>query len=262
MESHDQIMGKLHSALAELGLSKQEIALYAFSLSTGPASIVSLGKTLGISRPNVYKLIRGLEEHGLAEFSSHKKRGRNLVVASPTVITELLARKKKHLAKLDDSIGSALPDLLALYRQGDLPTKIKILEGKEQYRQALMNILDEARDTVRHFGSADAFIGLITWHTEREFIAGRLKRGLALKALLLPGPDQETLQANDAKELRETRIFQGEKPFTSSFLLYANKVVIWQPAAPLVLLIEDEYIVEMFTVIYNTLWNITPAGKV
>lgn len=255
MESHDKIMRNLHQALTELGLSKQEIALYSLSLSTGPASIVSLGKTLGISRPNIYKLIRGLEEHGLAEFSTHKKRGRHLVVASPTVITELLTQKKKQLSKLDESVNSVLPDLLALYRQGDLPTKIKIFEGKDQYRQVFMNILNEAKDTICHFGSADAFIGLISWQTEREFIVGRLKKNISLKALLLPGPDQETLKQNDKKELRETRIFIGEKPFVSSFLLYANKVIIWQPAAPLVILIEDEYIVEMFAMIYNVLWS-------
>jgi hypothetical protein len=71
----------------------------------------------------------------------------------------------------------------------------------------------------------------------------------------LPGSDAETLRANDAQELRETRIVSGATPFATSFQLFANKVLIWQPKAPLAVLIEDEFIVQMLRSIFYVLWN-------
>lgn len=55
--------------------------------------------------------------------------------------------------------------------------------------------------------------------------------------------------------MRTTRFFHGKIPFVTGFMLYANKVIIWQPKAPLAVLIEDEYIVEMLRSIFETLWS-------
>ena len=71
----------------------------------------------------------------------------------------------------------------------------------------------------------------------------------------MPSKDAETLKASDAKEMRETRILKGLAPFAPIFQLYANKVIIWQPKAPLAMLIEDEYITQMLRSIFNALWE-------
>jgi hypothetical protein len=60
--------------------------------------------------------------------------------------------------------------------------------------------------------------------------------------------------------MRETRILQGGAPFATSFQLFANKVLIWQPKAPLAVLIEDEYIVQMLRSIFYLLWGKSKAA--
>src|SRR3989344_8255666 len=99
-----------------------------------------------------------------------------------------------------------MPDLLALYHQGETPTKIKVLEGEEQWYKIFFQVLDEAKDHIDFFGSADAFIKLITWETEKQWIKKRVEKGVHINVLLSPGRDAETLESRDEKEMRTTRI--------------------------------------------------------
>ena len=55
--------------------------------------------------------------------------------------------------------------------------------------------------------------------------------------------------------MRETRVLKTAQPFVTLFQLYANKALIWQPKAPLAILIEDEYIVQMLRSVFDVLWK-------
>lgn len=254
MISQNEVQQNLYTSLKELGLTESEANLYITSLALGPATIVALAEHLNMPRPNVYKVIAGLEEHGLAKFSERKRHARTFVVEPPTVVLEKLREKREAVARLDQTLVGAMPDLLALYHQGETPTKIKVLQGKDQWMKMFFQVLEETKGPVRFFGSADAFIGMISWETEKEWIAGRLQRGIHINVLLTPGADATTLRANDEKELRTTRLYHG-KSVVTGFMLYANKVIIWQPKAPLAVHIEDEFIVQMLGSVFDSLWE-------
>lgn len=255
MISQNELKKKLYTSLKELGLTESEANLYVTSLALGPATIAALAGYLNMPRPNVYKVIAGLEQHGLAKFSERKRYARTFVVEAPTVVLEKLREKRELVADLDQSLVGAMPDLLAQYHQGETPTKIKVFAGKEQWLNIFFQVLDETKESISFFGSADAFIELITWEREREWIAERVKKGIHINVLLTPGKDAETLESTDAKEMRTTKFFKGTMPFVTGFMIYANKVIIWQPKAPLVVLIEDEYIVQMLRSIFAELWG-------
>lgn len=255
MLSQSELKQNLYSSLIELGLTDGEINLYVVSLSLGPTTMIKLAEHLAIPRPNIYKLIAGLETHGLAKFSERKRYARTFVVESPTIVLEKLRQKRKTVADLDQTLVGAMPDLLALYHQGETPTKIKVLEGKEQWNKTLFQILEEAKDNIEFFGSADAFIQLISWETEREWIKKRVQKNIHMNVLLTPGKDAQTLESADTKEMRTTKLFKGKIPFVTGFMLYANKVIIWQPKAPLAVLIEDEFIVAMLRSMFDWMWS-------
>lgn len=245
----------LQNSLKELGLFESEINLYTTSLRLGPTTISSLATDMGISRPNVYKAIAGLEEKGLAKFSDRKKYMHTFVVEPPTVVLEKLRKKKAEVNDIEKVLVSAMPDLLANYHQGETPTKIKVLQGKEQFLNAFYSILDEEGEETQFFGSAKNFVKFISWEEEYRWMAKRKERGIFIKSLLLPDEDAEMLHKTDKENLREIRIINGLDPFITGFQLYANKAFIWQPAGSLAVLIEDEYIVAMLKSIFNTLWN-------
>jgi sugar-specific transcriptional regulator TrmB len=245
----------VYTSLLELDLTESEANLYVTSLALGPTTIATLAEHLSMPRPNVYKLIAGLEKHGLAKFSERKKYARTFMVEPPTVVLELLRKKRERVAELDRALVGAMPDLLAQYHQGESPTKIKVFQGKEQYLKIFFQVLDETKGPISFFGSADEFINLISWDTEELWIKKRIERAIHINVLLMPGRDAALLESTDETEMRTTKIYQGKKPFVTGFMLYSNKVLIWQPRAPLVVLIEDEYIVEMMQSMFEELWG-------
>lgn len=245
----------LYTSLKELGLLETEANLYLISLTLGPSNIAVLAKHLNTSRPNVYKAISGLEKHGLAKFSEKKRYSRTFIVEPPTVLLELLRKKRDTMANLDQTLVGAMPELLANYHQGEALTKIRVYNSREQWMKIFFQILDEAKEDIKYFGSADDFIGLIGWKTENEWIKRRKEKGIHIDCLLTSGEDADTLQETDTDEMRKTKIFSGSLRFATGFMLYANKVIIWQPKAPLLILVEDEYVVEMFRSIFDVLWK-------
>jgi sugar-specific transcriptional regulator TrmB len=255
MQQETRIPDTLYKILPELGLSEIEVKLYALSLSRGPSLVSALAENIGLSRPNVYKVIAGLEKKGFAQFSEQKGYKRRFMVESPSRVVELFREKQKNLVSLDQNMTLAMPDLLALWKQGSLPTKVTILQGREQYLKLFDMIIDEAQDDVKFFGSIQDFVDFISESEERRWIKRRLKRNLPMKTLLLPSKEADRLGKNDKKELRETRILKEWPPLSSSFELFANKAIVWQPKAPLAVLVEDEYVVAMLKSIFDHLWN-------
>jgi len=257
MDFQVEIKQNLYTSLKELGLTESEANLYITSLTLGPATIAALAEHLNTPRPNVYKVIAGLEQYGLAKFSERKRYARTFMVEPPTVVLEKLREKRKMTESLDQALVGTMPDLLAMYHQGETSTKIKVLQGEDQWMKIFFQTLDEAKDKIEFFGSADAFIGMISWEVERAWIKKRVERGIHINVLLTPGKDAETLKTTDAQEMRTTKIYIGELPVVTGYMLYANKVIIWQPKAPLAILIEDEYIVQMLRSIFAMLWSVT-----
>lgn len=250
-----EVIKTLYTPLKELGCSEQEIEVYTTSLILGPSPIQDISARLSIARPNIYKLIHGLEEKGLAQFSEKKKYARNFLVVSPAIVLERFRAKKDSIDNEARDLSLALPDIMTLYQQGDMPAKVKVLDGKDQFLRVFWSILDEGKSPLRFAGSADEFINFISWGEERKWIKERVRRNLFINVLLVPGADATTLRSRDEKEMRETRFFTGVKPFSTGILLFGNKATLWQPKAPSVVLIEDELIVEMFQIIFDKLWG-------
>jgi len=243
--------------LKELRMTESESNLYATSLILGPVSIASLAEHLNIPRPNVYKIIASLEKCGLAKFSERKRYARTFIVESPTVLLEKLRQKREATANIDQMLVGAMPDLLALFHQGETPTKIKVLEGKYQFQKTFDLVLEEAKGEARFFGSFQDYVDYVSWDNALDWTEKRKKRGIWIKALILPDETTKKVKELDKEYLRETRILKDMTPFVTSFQLFANKVIIWQPKAPVAILIEDQYVIAMLKSIFDKLWEVS-----
>jgi len=258
---HNTINSALYKTLEELSLSEYETKLYMLSLTMGPSLVASLAKNMGISRPNLYKIVEGLEKKGLAEFSHKKGYNRRFMVASPTVVIDLLREKRKELEHIDQNITQQMPELLDAYKQGEQPTKISILPETIKILDAFDKVFEEAKDEILFLGSADDLTKMVSYSRLEKQIRKRIKRGVHTKLLLFPGEAAETFKKKDKRELRETRVIKNLSHFVTSFYLFANKIIIWQPEAPLAILIEDEYIVQMFKSMFTQLWESTEKSS-
>lgn len=255
MKTPSEVTQALYIPLQELGCSDQEIEVYTTSLILGPSPIQDIAARVSMARPNVYKVIQSLESKGLARFSEKKKYARNFLVVSPATVLERFRAKEERITATTHALSLAMPDIMTLYQQGDMPAKVKVLEGGDQFLRVFWSILEEGKSPLRFMGSADEFIEFISWGEEKKWIAERVRRNLFINVLLIPGEDAATLRSHDENEKRETRYLSGVAPFATGILIFGNKVTLWQPKAPSVILIEDELIVEMFCNIFDGLWE-------
>ncbi len=244
----------LYAALKQLGLTDHEAGLYVLSLNVGPHPIGQIAEKMGVSRPNIYKLIKGLENRGLAALPAGGKLKR-FSVASPTVVAELLEKKQQQDRELKQDFSALLPDLLTKYKRGDLPSNVRIYQGRGQYIGAFFGMLDEGKDSLDFFGSVDDFLNLIDMDDQREYLKERVKRGLRSRTLTLPGPHAERIAGEDKENMRETRIIRGLGTFKASFHFFADKVIFWQPENLLAIRIEDDIIVAMLRSMYENFWT-------
>lgn len=248
---------KLYTVLREIGLSHNASLLYELSIKRGENSITGLANKLHLSRPSIYTLIDELKVANLITIPKAGEPVHTFSVVSPTVLLEMLRSRKNNIESLESSFVSEIPDLLTTYHQGNSLSKVNVLQGKEEYLKLFNKTVEETKDEIKFFGSADDFIEFISWESEKEWIRKRVKNGIFFKALLLPGEDAYTLKNNDGMELRETRIFTGEKRFSTSFMIFADTLVFWQPKAPLAIVIEDSYVKETMNVVFEELWGKT-----
>lgn len=245
----------IYTALKELGLSAQEIDLYLTSLSLGSVSITKLSKHIGVSRPNVYKLIHGLEVHGLADFSTQKKYQRDFMVKSPALVLEKFRRRKGEYERVEKDISLSMPELLGLYSQGSEPSRIKIFESREELAEMLIRLhTEETESPTLVFGSVEYHLNVMKWIGYNRLVKERVKRGVAVRMLLLKSLPAEMMK-NRAEELREVRFLKEMQPFSTTFQVFSKKVLFWQPISPLAILIEDEYLAAMLRSIFTKLWD-------
>jgi sugar-specific transcriptional regulator TrmB len=245
----------LNKVLGELGLSPLERDLYIVSLRLGPVSVSRLADALGIARPNAYKLVTGLQRKGLARFSGKTAYTKKFLVESPSTIAQILRDKKGQLETLNQDFISELPELLSRYKQGQAPTKIQTIVGHENLLDAYVQVFEESRETIAFFGSLDEFVALVSPQLGAKRIRRRITRGIRAQLLALPSKEVTEFRKKDREELRETRALNDATPFLTSFYLYANKVLLWQPKAEIAIRIEDEYLVAMFRSMFNWMWQ-------
>lgn len=256
MNLSPEMKNNIYTSLKELDLTDQESQLYLVSLTLGPTEISNLAKHLNVARPNVYLLIKALERVGLVK-KYENKFARQFFVEPPTVLLELIRQKKKQLGDNEVNLVSILPDLLATYSQGSRTTKIKVMEGREQFDKTLDLIIEEAKDQIEFFGSFGDYLKYAGPTPSQKFRKQRIAKKIKVRALFFPFKESDKFKANDIKEIRETRILKDLQPFITSFQLFANKIIIWQPKAYLSLLIEDEFMVQMFRSMFDKLWEIS-----
>lgn len=250
-----EIFESLYNVLEEIGLNSQEKELYVLSLSAGPLSIAKLAERMNIARPNVYKIIKGLEKHGLAKYLDNKRYSKLFLVDSPSKIKEILNKKRKKIEFVDQSLSTIIPDVLNIYKQGNLPTKVKVISNKDDMLEAFKNVFEEAKDEIKFFGSS-ADLNLFVSHSLlANQIKKRIIRGVKIKLLVFQNEETFKFHSEDDKELRETRFLKKMSFFETGFYLFANKIILLQPKTVLAVQIEDEYFVRMFNAVYNVLWE-------
>ncbi|MBI4836042.1 MAG: hypothetical protein HY817_02165 [Candidatus Abawacabacteria bacterium] len=244
-------------ALNLLGVSTVAGAVYLKLLQRADRNLSQIAKELSISRPHLYKLIGELEEHELLHFEKAITGDTRIQLNSPSVILQKVRDNKNTITTIEHDFIKVLPELISQFDQGNGGAKVKMVSGSDEFLELLMSIAEEEKRSMLYFGSIEDFIECVTWTNQEKWMKARVKAGIHIQALLLESSEAYLLRRNDKKQLRDTRILDTDSAFISSFHIFANKVIFWQPKAKLAILIEDQHITQMLKAIFFMLWNAT-----
>lgn len=245
---------ELNSALQELGLTTSERELYLLSLASGPLAVSEIATRLKLQRPYIYTLIQALREKGLAP----ETRGyqRTFVVESPTLVLELLRKKRQGLENLTMTIAADMPTYLASYRQGGERTKLLMYEGQEKFLELYGRVLIEEDKETLYFGEAKHLFGIVGQEKLASWVQNRVQKKIKIRTLMpADGAAQSIPSSTDL--LRETRTIAPEevKNLPASFQVFGKSVIFWQPQTPVAVVLQDEYIATLMRSTFELLWT-------
>lgn len=249
-----EVKQKLAPTLRELGLREQETDIYVHACLLGPSTVAVLSRQLGLSAPNVYKLIARLEEVGLTSFSEQKGYYRKLVVRPPSTLMQLLEERRGDLNKLSDGLQKDMGTLLASFVQGEAPPVCRVLQGEAAFLRATELLFDDAGDEICLVGSLDEFVEAVSPETYSALAQKRIERGIRLRALLRDTDLARDARKKGEKELRDVRFLSEGAP-VASMQLTRRKAIVWQPKARVAVVIDDESVVGLWRTMFEGLWK-------
>lgn len=240
--------------LEELGITGNETKVYLASLELGPTTITKIAHKAEVERATVYAILDRLKDKGLVSINV-KESDRHIQVEAPDKLLILSKRKKRAIEEHEHKFKEILPDLLASVNQRGKQPKVRFYEGKEQFMQVFDQSLEEAKEKMYFFGDAQLFVDFISWDYEKQWIKKRCQKNIFIDLLVHKSKISQYFLSKDKEQKRETRFLAADTQFEASFLLWSNKIALWNPVVPLAILIEDEIIVKMFKEMFLGLWE-------
>jgi sugar-specific transcriptional regulator TrmB len=247
---------ELDVELAELGLSKPEIRAYTSLLMLGEAKTGILCDHAKIHSSQIYTILNGLTEKGLATFSTKN----NIKIFSATPVTALQTifdEKKKTLESKEARVVELIENLQRIEPDKSLASKYKFFEGTAGIKALLLEILDDMNTAPKekklHIHSANAqvtnrLMGFIDFFNEQ-----RVKKGVHYELII--GLDMPELGKRRKSQLTEVR--SKKNTAQVSWGIYNNYFFILNSGTkkPYGIIIDDILTASAFEMVFAEIWE-------
>lgn len=247
------------SILQSCGLAEEEIKLYLAALEMGaqPASVIA--KKAGVPRSNAYNYISLLIEKGLFNYFI-SGRVRFFSACAPQNLTSFVERKKREFDGLRERVEQIIPDLLLLQNPQMNSAKTHFFEGEKGVIEIYEQTLQCKEKQLLFISSQFSFSEFTTQEYEKQYyIPTRMERGIKLYQLIFDSPACREYKKNDAKQMRESRFLPEKFSFTSTAIMYDDKVAfITGQKSFFAVVIESEEIAHMMKQIFWVTWETRP----
>lgn len=243
-------MISMKKKLNELGLSKNEGAVYLTLLKLCSASAGKITEQSGVHRRNVYDALERLGKRGLV---SHEIKGRtkHFRAASPMNLLQIIEDDRESLRIKEDKAQSIASGLMpAFMRSRENKASVTIHKGVRGIRTVLEDILstgEENRVLGAHRPPEVIASYLTNFHTRRV--------KLGIRNRLIFNNDFE--RSDELAKLPHTKVKRMpiKQDKTTAINIYGDKVAILSWSEPISILIEDRKIADNFRCYFDFLWK-------
>ena len=249
----------IEKVLKMAGLSDKEIKIYLAGLKQGPVLANFLAQQTGVSRQNTYDILNKLIKKGLAS-TTGKKYNTRFIMEEPANIQRLLDKQKRKIEKIKKDLELAMPEIESFYKTETFVPKIKFYEGKESMRNLFLDSLKCKNKEMLAVLPATEFYKTIGTEFVKYYIQERVSKNIKTKSIRLKSYEdyEEKFFHRHEKQLREVRYAPANVSFTSTLLIFDNKVVfISSKKENFGLMIESEEYKDMMVNLFNVLWKVS-----
>lgn len=241
----------IKTQLLALGFSEKEANVYLALLGLGKGTVSQIGLKAGINRTTGYDILADLVRKGLVNISG-KEPKQEYVAENPAKILELLKRQSEKIQTQLKQAEELVPQLKSIHNIADRP-QIKFYEGTEGVEQVYEDTLT-AHEPIRAYANVDDMHKALPHYFPRYY-KRRVKKGIAIKAIIPSNEAGTDRAAQDKAELRESALVPADKYYFSPEInIYDNKVMIASWREKLGIIIESQEIADAMKRIYELAW--------
>ncbi|MGQ9479165.1 MAG: TrmB family transcriptional regulator [Thermoproteota archaeon] len=148
-EINKELFERLFEELSEYGLTENEAKVFIQLLKLGPMTASELGRSLGISRTEVYNILTSLQNKGVID-ASLDRPARFSTMSFDKALEILIEAEKKRIAMMENS----KEELMKIWKAVHVPPppeereKLQLLKGTEQIYARFSDMLGEAEEEV------------------------------------------------------------------------------------------------------------------
>lgn len=242
----------MEKELQELGLSKNESAIYLFLLKHGESTSGPIIKGTRIANSRVYESINNLLAKGLITYNM-QKNGKHFNAVNPSKLKELEEERMRKVEFL-------LPSLRQMISKEKSNTLTAIYEGFEGFKTAFNRIIEDCpeKETIYIIGFSEqpyANESLRTFLANMNLKSAKKKQNLKI---LMDAKSKPTL-GRDRKKEKFTRVRYMPQGYISPIAVDVFQdytyMFLWEEK-PFVFMIKNSQIAQSFKQYFNFLWNL------
>lgn len=212
----------IRSALESLGCDDKEIRLYIASFTHGSLGLSELTKYARLQRSTAYVVVSSLIERGLMT-EDHKAYAKTFSAVEPETLMRMVAAKQRHIGRQHLALQEHLHELQAIYQATSIRPRVKTYQGASGLVSVWRDILT-AQSEILIWTNQATESNMFNTVQHEQFITERRKNGKFARVLAVHNPAGQALQAQDANNLRETRLLPDGINFSAETYIYDNKV--------------------------------------
>ncbi len=254
---------EINNTLAQLGLSKNEIAVYVHLLRNKSGMGAEGYRELNINKSSFYKALKSLETKNLVEVIGERRTQK--FYASPTNNLKAL-----HKNKTDEimSLGKAIEDIVEKVSNSQenqyLSSNIQVYSGPDAYYTFMDQKIKNDVKLIRDITISTKQIHIMAGSKERyekfveQHINDRVKKGIKIKMLLDSSFDiDEKWQSSSSKALKEVRRYKGKLSGNSFLNIFGDKIGFMTIKANSFwgVIIKDVYFSSLLASMYDAIWE-------
>ncbi len=237
-----------------LSISDFDFRLYQLLVSKGPSSVVSLSRSLKVERPTIYVALQRLGSHGLLT-QTKPPFSRHVQAEPPSRLLALVEEKKALLEQERQKLEKSMPEMLAAFAAKTQQSDFRLFEGRDQFLLVFEEALREAKDEILYIGDGATFVDYVGLDYEKQWIKKRVQKKIKMRILVFKHALMTRMLEEDKNEMRQTRFMPMADTFDSSYMIYGNKTLIWNPIAERAIVLEDGIVTAMFRQIFEASWR-------